>query len=103
MDDAYAAADTAAGAHCSLSPEALDTRLDDWREVMRSALRREQPRDGLTVAHYPRDVALRARIDELIAAESTCCPFLRFEVTETDEELRVALEHPPEFNLLAAR
>lgn len=91
------------GPHCSLSVDALEARLEEWREVMERALRREQPREGLTVAHYPRDAALRARIDELIAAESTCCPFLRFQVTEAGGELRVALEHPADFSLLAGR
>ena len=91
------------GPHCTLSPAALEQRLEDWREVMRQALRREQPHEGVTVADYPHEPALRARIDTLIAAEGECCTFLHFDVEEHDEFVRLTLHHPPEFNLLAAR
>jgi len=91
------------GPHCTLSPAALEQRLQDWRAVMERALRSEQARDGVTVADYPHEPALRARIDTLIAAEGECCAFLRFDIEERDEFLRLTLHHPPEFNLLAVR
>lgn len=91
------------GPHCTLSTDALESRLTDWREVMRQALRREQPREGVTVADYPHEPALRARLDALIAAEGECCTFLRFDVEEREEFVRLTLHHPPEFDLRAGR
>ena len=88
------------GAHCTLNPDTLAARLEQWRDVASRAVHRSRPEPGITVADYPNEPDLRARMDELIAAEAECCSFLRFALEEDGDLLRVTLSHPPDFALM---
>jgi hypothetical protein len=52
------------------------------------------------VATYP--LAIRAELEELIAAEAECCSFLVFELKETGGDVELRLEFPPEFGPMVA-
>lgn len=95
-------ANQAVGPHCTLGLDALPARLGQWEEVARRALRHTRPRPGVSVADYPNEPELRARLEELIAAERSCCSFLDFTLDEHGDELRVTLRHPEGFTLLPA-
>lgn len=90
------------GPHCTLTLDALPARLGQWEEVERRAVARARPRPDLSVSDYPNDAELRARLEELIAAEQACCSFLEFTLEEHGDVLRLTLRHPEGFTLLPA-
>ena len=65
---------------CSLDPDALATRIAEWRELDRAALSRRTTPEGLEV-RYRLEPGLAERLLELIASEAECCPGLTFEAT----------------------
>ena len=67
---------------CSLDPNALATRMAEWRDLDKAALSRRQTPEG-TEVRYRLEPGLAERLLELIAAEAECCPGLRFEATVT--------------------
>lgn len=69
---------TSEAATCTLAPEGLRERLADIRRLARRA-RLWSERGDLTV-RVAYAIAERAAVDALIAAETECCPFLRFSV-----------------------
>ena len=74
---------------CSLSAPELADRVSQWRKLRDEALIEETTVEQRIVARFERreDVVLRLR--SLIAAESSCCPFLRFDVVEDGDVLRL--------------
>jgi hypothetical protein len=80
----------------SLAHDSLSSRIGDWRSLTGQALwRRLQP--GLVVTAYPDRPEIKARLTQLVAAEKECCPFLAFDITPADGEIRVELRCPAEF------
>jgi len=73
---------------CTLSDEAYRARRREVRDLMRASARavREEP-DGFAL-RFDRDVETVRMLGELIAFESGCCGFLRF-------DLRVGPEGEP--------
>ncbi len=74
---------------CSLSGPELADRMSEWDKLRDEALIEETTMEQRVVARYERreDVVLRLRA--LIAAEASCCPFLRFELVEDGDVLRL--------------
>jgi hypothetical protein len=88
-------------ATCSLSPNALSARGDAWRSLMAQALhRRVEP--GRVLSTYPNGPEIARSLAQLVEAEKDCCPFLEFEIRETDSTIEVELRYPPEFAALLA-
>ena len=78
---------------CTLSPSEYRSRLADIAALSREALRHVERR-GLTLElRYAPEAA--ARVHELVERERTCCPFLRFEVHEDADEVRLVVTAPP--------
>jgi hypothetical protein len=69
---------------CSLSAEELPARLAEMRAIGRDALLAVTLEGAL---RFSGDDATRQRLETIIAAESQCCPFLRFELADDRGEL----------------
>jgi hypothetical protein len=76
---------------CSLSAAELSARLAEMRAIGTDALLDVSP-DG--VLRFRADEQTRERLEGIIAAESQCCSFLRFDLTEQGGELRLAVTGP---------
>ena len=86
-----AAADIA----CTLEATDFATRVEDWRDLARTATsRRTEP--GRLTTIYPGGESVRVRLTRLIEAESACCPFLAFEMYEEGDSIRVEVTFPEE-------
>ncbi len=84
---------------CTLSSEEMVERVKAWRAVASRALSREVHPDRIT-AVYPSDPELIAQLNELVAAEATCCSFLRFKVEEGPRQTAVELTFPEDARAL---
>ena len=96
MPGAAAATNRSEALSCSLPAAELLDRLAAWNALAQEALSRSAE-PGRVVSTYPRSEALAARLQELIDSEARCCPFLVFDVRETDEVIEAELRYPPEF------
>jgi hypothetical protein len=76
---------------CSLSGEELSKRLDEMQAIGRDALLDVRP-DG--VLRFRASDETRERLEAIIAAESRCCSFLRFELTEEPGALALTVTAP---------
>jgi hypothetical protein len=83
-------------AACRLSPNALSERGGAWRSLMAEALhRRVEP--GRVLGTYPNRPEIAQSLAQLVEAEKDCCPFLEFDIRESDSTIEVELRYPPEF------
>jgi hypothetical protein len=76
---------------CSLSGEDLPQRLAELRALGRDALMSVSA-EG--VLRFRADERTRARLEAIIAAESSCCPFLSFELREHTGALLLTIAAP---------
>jgi hypothetical protein len=89
------------GATCSLSPNALSPRRGAWRSLMAQALeRRVEP--GRVRSTYPNGPEIARSLAQLVEAEKECCPFLEFDIRESDSTIEVELRYPPAFAAMLA-
>lgn len=82
------------GPACSLGPEELDDRMNDWRSLRAEALISESVRDGVLHSVYTRREDVARRLRALIEAEGRCCPFLEFELHEQADVISVEVRGP---------
>lgn len=78
---------------CTLSGPELVERIQEWASVASHAKSRHVE-EGRVVSVYPSDPRLLERMQELIAAEAECCPFLHFDIQQEAEEMIVELRVP---------
>jgi DNA-binding transcriptional MerR regulator len=76
---------------CSLDPDSVGDRIDEWRETLESAKSRQSIPDGVRIV-FDREVNV-ASLASLAAAEQTCCSFFRFDIT-IDGEVSMAVTGP---------
>jgi hypothetical protein len=76
---------------CSLSADELPARLAEMRSIGKNALVGLTPEGAL---RFRADAKTRARLDAIVAAESQCCSFLRFELAEAGSELVLSMTAP---------
>jgi hypothetical protein len=76
---------------CSLSADELPARLAEVRAVGKDALLAVTPEGSL---HFRADDTTRERLEAIIAAESQCCSFLRFELAEESGALVLSVAAP---------
>jgi hypothetical protein len=79
---------------CTLSAGELSTRLDEIRAVGRDALRTKREDGARAVLLFDRKPGVLDRVAAIVAAESRCCAFLTFELAETADAIRLAIEAP---------
>jgi hypothetical protein len=76
---------------CTLSGGDARARVVEWRRLLRrAAVTRTPVAGGTRIALAPLD-GVRTQLERLIEAERECCPFLDFELEETDGLLAVTV------------
>lgn len=80
---------------CSLTGYDRMKRAGEIATLAPDVLEQVRHEDSLTLRFAPDD-SIRARIEELIAKESECCPFLIFDLTLTKEAIQLVLSAPKE-------
>lgn len=63
---------------CSLAPDLIEGRVEDWKSTIEQAKGREMTTEGVRL-RFSRDVDVAA-LSGLAAAEQTCCGFLTFTI-----------------------
>jgi hypothetical protein len=81
---------------CTLTAPAAAERAQRWRTLLDGNLLDARPIAGgrRLALRYAPDVA--AELDELVAAERACCPFVTLTVARFDERLILEVAAPPE-------
>ena len=82
---------------CSLNAEELPRRLAEKRAIGADALLEV---DGGAL-RFRNDETTRARLEEIVAAESECCGFLTFDLRATGDELELRITAPEGADALA--
>ena len=81
---------------CSLSAQDYRRRTDDIREIARRALRSTRPIDGGVQLTFADAGGARSRLEDLVAAEAVCCPFLTLDLRQSGEDLVLDVTGPEE-------
>jgi DNA-binding transcriptional MerR regulator len=79
---------------CTLAPDELGGRLDDWRTTVARASTAEPVASGVRL-RFDRDADIAA-LAALMAAEQDCCRFLRFELTVDADDVTLEVSGPPD-------
>jgi hypothetical protein len=77
---------------CTLQPGNHQDRLAWIAALARDGLRGLRREDLRLELRYARDIATRVR--EMVDKEQKCCGFLSFELTETEEDVRLTITAP---------
>lgn len=77
---------------CSLHPDLVGGRIDDWNRVLAKATSREPLSDGLRVG-LERDIDL-IELVELVDAEQSCCSFFTFGIGVTADRVWLDVTGP---------
>jgi hypothetical protein len=81
---------------CSLSADQYEDRTGELSGLADRALRRREPTsDGERLTFEAGD-EIERELRTAIAAESSCCPFLRMELTRAGDELVLDIAGPPD-------
>jgi MerR family transcriptional regulator, copper efflux regulator len=81
---------------CSLTAAGYRRRMADIQRVARAALVERQPIAGGARFSFADDDATRSELEALIAAESSCCPFLTMHLRATAGRLVLEITGPAE-------
>jgi hypothetical protein len=79
---------------CSLTATEYRKRAAEIRELLRDALMSREPIPGGERLTFTAAVGIRERVEELVAAESECCPFLTFALRVQRERLVLDVTQP---------
>jgi hypothetical protein len=85
---------------CTLATDAYRERLAWIARLNEDGLQSCRRRANILELRYK--AAVRERVYELMRREAECCGFLRFEVAESDDGLRLTIKAPEEVNADAA-
>ena len=83
---------SASGVACSLRPDLVGARIEDWNRVLSRADSRESIANGLRVG-FDREVDLVA-LAELVDAEQSCCSFFGFGIRVTSDRVWLDVTGP---------
>ena len=76
---------------CSLTADEMPRRLDEMRAIGKDALLSV---DSGGAMHFRADDETRERVRAIVAAESSCCPFLTFDLRDDAGELVLSIDAP---------
>lgn len=79
---------------CSLQPDSVGARLQDWRRVLESATARTALPGGVRVV-FDRDIDVAA-LAQLAATEQVCCSFFRFDIGIGTDAITLDVTGPAE-------
>lgn len=77
---------------CTLDPERIDDRLDDWRALLSQVVGRDKADHGMRLTFTPGTSA--ADVARLAEAEQDCCRFFAFVLTIDDRGLALEVTAP---------
>jgi MerR family transcriptional regulator, copper efflux regulator len=81
---------------CSLTAPAAAERAQRWRTLLDGGLLHARPIAGGRRLAFRAGPGVLEELDELVAAERECCPFLTLTVARFDERLILDVIGPPE-------
>ncbi len=81
---------------CTLDAAQMRQRGDDIRALGRAALTTVERGERNVVLRFRPDPAIRAQVEEVVAAESECCAFLGFTIAHEQDATVVTIVSPPE-------
>jgi hypothetical protein len=81
---------------CSLGAAERERRLAAIAAVGRAALLDREEVGGLCLLRFRGGAETRRALEQIVAAEAACCPFLELELSESGGELRLAIGAPDE-------
>jgi DNA-binding transcriptional MerR regulator len=93
-------AGSAASIACSLQPDVIGSRIDDWNRVLARAKTRETVPGGVRVS-FDREVDL-VDLAELVDAEQSCCSFFAFAIEVTTDRVWLEITGPEDAETLIA-
>jgi hypothetical protein len=79
---------------CSLGTNQLGQRLDEIAVLGAEGLLGHDLRGGTHALRFRRDDRTRHQLEEIVAAEARCCPFLDLSISERDDDLVLAIAAP---------
>jgi MerR family copper efflux transcriptional regulator len=79
---------------CSLGESDLQRRLDQVAEVGATSLIDRDAEGGKHKLRFRADPIARRRLEEIVAAEAECCPFLDLDLSERGGELILMFAAP---------
>ncbi len=79
---------------CSLTGPEMSVRLAEISAVGHDALLSSTSTDDGAVLRLQPGAQIRARVEELMRAEKECCPFLDFDLGESDSALVLTIRSP---------
>jgi hypothetical protein len=79
---------------CSLTAAAFQERKQQTAQIARDALRSREALAGGARLTFTATEATERNLREIIAAESECCSFLRFDLGRDGESLRLDVTGP---------
>lgn len=79
---------------CSLGPDDLRRRLEEIAVLTDESLTSSGTADDAQVFRFRADTKTRRRLEELVAAESECCPWLDLDLTQGEDEMVLKVAAP---------
>lgn len=79
---------------CSLDAGATQDRLAEIAAVGAISLIRREPAGGRHLLHFRPEPGTRGRLEAIVAAEASCCPFLDLSLEERHGELLLTVTAP---------
>jgi hypothetical protein len=88
--------DSAPAVACELSGDEVGTQAERWMRLGRDAgLGRVETEDGMRI-RFRDEPAVEQELRALVAVESNCCPWARWEVSRANGELVMHVSSTPE-------
>lgn len=78
---------------CTLDPDHMPARMDDWQHLLARAVGQEPIPGGVSL-QFPVDTDLAGRLTALAAAEQGCCNFFQFTLHVTADALHLQVTAP---------
>jgi hypothetical protein len=79
---------------CSLGADALGRRLAQIAALGSESLLSRSSKGETRVLRFRSDPQTRRRLEEIVAAEARCCPFLDLDITDEGDELALRITAP---------
>jgi hypothetical protein len=86
---------------CTLGESALRQRLEQIATLGAAALIAHEESGGTHTLRFRRDEETRRQLQQIVEAESRCCPFLDFQIGERPDELLLTIDAPNEARAVA--
>jgi hypothetical protein len=79
---------------CSLDAAAFEARREEWAALRVQALIDQQTQGLVVTSRWRRADGVLDQLGELVGAEQSCCPFLRFDLSEGGSVITLRVTFP---------